>query len=41
VQQINIQTIIFRAFSSFGVSALCFLQCLDTAGWVTGRTSSP
>ena len=21
------------------VSALCFLQCFDTVGWVTGRTS--
>jgi len=24
-----------------GVSALSFLQCFDTAGWVTGRTSGP
>ena len=23
-----------------GVSALCFLQCFDTVGWVTGRTAS-
>ena len=23
------------------VSALCFLQCFDTVGWVTGRTSDP
>jgi len=22
-----------------GVSALCFLQCFDTVGWVTERTS--
>jgi len=24
-----------------GVSASCFLQCFDTVGWVTGRTSAP
>ena len=23
------------------VCALCFLQCFDTVGWVTGRTSGP
>ena len=24
-----------------GVGTLCFLQCYNTVGWMTGRTSSP
>jgi len=27
--------------SQVGSSALSFLQCFDTFGWVTGRASSP
>ena len=28
-----------KYFSRFHVSCFCFLQCFDTVGWVTGKTS--